>query len=136
MMTLNDLFDVMLNITDISITARDANGRFLHEWRYADDPAETLRMYHDKLAGRLTIRDVKLNAHGTTKGNGQPEMGWGVRCNLIHKQLREAPVTHLNVVNLKSMECQVWVDIELPEMTVEILKNEEGVLKDEEEASV
>ena len=78
-------------------------------------------MYHDRIDGKLTLVDIKINMHGTVKKNGQTEIGWGVNDKLIHKALITAPVRHLNVINYSSDELEVYADVELSKQKVEEL---------------
>ena len=95
MITLRELFKVMWDITELNVTARDPDDEhFLHEWKYGKDIHETIHMYHDRQAGRLSIVKKDINHHGKPKGNSF-EMGWGVREKVFPAQLIDAEITHL-----------------------------------------
>ena len=118
-MTLNDIFAVTWDITELSITARDADGRFLHEWLYA--PGEILSMHqrHDIEDGKLTYIDRPINAHGKNTRGGS-EMAWGVDKKRIHKELREAPITVMSMYMMsqgRGTSCRV--DVTMHSLTAE-----------------
>lgn len=117
MITLNELFNVTWDITELDITARRPDGHLLHEWIFGENVVETIHMYHRRLEGELTIRQVKINHHGEDNGRGTSEMGWGVKEELIPKELREAPITHLIMSNRSHGETRVSCDVEMQELT-------------------
>lgn len=118
MMTLRELSEVMWTITHVTITARDADLKFLHEWQFGPGLTESLQMYHKRMAGKLTIVDKKINAHGDANKSGVSEMGWGLKTNAIPKELLDAPVTHLNVTPSYSGETHISIDVEMHPLTV------------------
>lgn len=120
MMTLRDLFDVFWTVTEVSITARKDDGEFLHQWIYGENINETLHMYHDRMAGKLTLVDGKINAHGDPTRGGS-EIGWGVKTKLFPKDLLDAPITHMGVRSYQSGTNSVSVDVTMHPLTVAAL---------------
>lgn len=117
-MTLRDLFKVMWAITEIRITAREPeDGKYLHQWIYGPDIHETTQMFYGKQNGKLTVVKCKINAHGDETRGGS-EMGWGVKEKLLPKELIDAPIRHLGVVNSRSGEYRVYADVEMQKLTV------------------
>lgn len=118
MMTLRDLFGVLWTITEIEITARDPNTHYLHSWAYGPEvlTKESRHQYFDRMEGKLTAVEVKINAHGDETRGGS-EIGWGVKEKLFPKELIDAPVTHLGVMNHHSGEHKIWADVEMSELT-------------------
>lgn len=119
-MTLREVFEVYWDIIEIDITARDHDLRLKHRWIYGPDIRESIHQWHDREAGILTIVDEKINAHGDPKRGG-PEMGWGVKENLFPDQILDAKITHF-MPSTASKGDKLYVDIELDQITVEILK--------------
>ena len=126
MITLNELFEVTWNITELDVMARDPGGHLLHEWIFGQDVVETIHMYHRRIAGELTIRQEKINHHGEDTGRGTSEIGWGVKEQMIPKELRESPITHLIMSNRRSGETKVYCDAEMQELTCEMIISREG----------
>ena len=122
MITLRELFKVMWEITELGVTARDPETeRFLHEWQYGKYIHETIHMYHDRRAGKLSIINKNINHHGKPKGNGF-EMGWGVSEKVFPTQLIDAEITHLITSPLpQGRGYRVSCDISLDESIVKIL---------------
>lgn len=117
MITLDELFNVTWDITRLDVTARTPGGHLLHEWVFGENVVETVHMYHRRIAGELTIIPVKINHHGEDNGRGVSEMGWGVKEELIPKELRDAPITHLIMTNRPRGETGVICDVEMQELT-------------------
>lgn len=117
MMTLRELSEVMWTITHVTITARDADLKFLHEWQFGPGITESLHMYHKRMAGKLTIVDKKINYHGDPTRNGT-EMAWGLKTKELPKELLDAPITHLSIRPSYSKETHVSIDVELAPLTV------------------
>ena len=117
--TLDEIFEVVWDITELQITARDADGRFLHEWLYA--PGREMSMYqrYDIKDGKLTYIDRKINHHGEATRSGT-EMAWGVDKKRIHKELREAPITVMRTHMMsqgRGTSCRV--DVTMHSLTAE-----------------
>lgn len=117
-MTLREIAAAMWDITHVTVTARDADGKFLHEWMYGPDITESIHMYHERVAGRLTIVEGKINAHGDADRRGFTEIGWGLKPGVIPKDILDAPVTVLHVTPSYSRETHVRVDVTMHELTV------------------
>lgn len=117
-MTLRELFEVMWAITELHITARDPGSKYLHRWIYGPDAQqkETIHQYHERMDGKLTIVDGRINAHGESTRGGS-EIGWGVKEKLFPAELIDAPIRHLGVMNIHSGEYKVYADVEMPELT-------------------
>ena len=126
-MTLRELFEVMWSITELRVTARDPDGTFIHEWIYGPNVYETSHMYNDRIEGKLTIVKEKINAHGDPTRGGS-EMGWGVKEKLIPKELLDAPMTHLGVINHRAGEYSVGADVTMQELTLLKLIPQEEVV--------
>lgn len=123
MFILRDLLDAFWTITEISLTARDPDGKFLHEWVFGEDIRLTRHMEYEQDRGRLTFRNVKVNHHGERTRNG-PEIGWGVNMKIFPPGVLEAPVRHMSA-HSSSMGLEghsLIVDVEMQEYTVEIAK--------------
>lgn len=117
MITLDELFKVTWDITEIQITARAHDLHFLHQWIYGEGITETSHMHYERVSGNLTFCPIKINAHGDDNGHGTSEIGWGVKEELIPKELREAPVTHLMMRTRCKGGHEVSVDVEMQELT-------------------
>ena len=117
-MTLRDLFEVLWTITEAEITARDPNTAFMHRWVYGPNviQKESIHQYHERMEGKRTAVEVKINAHGDETRGGS-EIGWGIKEKLFPKELIDAPVTHLGVMNHHNGEHKIWADVEIPELT-------------------
>ena len=121
-MTLREVFKVYWEIWEIHITARNCIKIFQHEWIYGPEIKESIHQWNRRKEGKLTIVDVKINAHGDPKKGG-PEMGWGVKDELFPEQILDAPITHfMPSPGLSDPKQKLYVDIELDPITVEILK--------------
>lgn len=130
-MTLRELFEVFWTITEVSVTAREPETQqFIHRWEYGEGitDRESIHQYHDRKAGKLTLVDVKVNAHGD-QARGGSEIGWGVKAKHFPTAMLDAPITHMNVSNKHSGTSHVSVDIEMARLTAMTLipeeKNEE-----------
>ena len=95
MMTLKDLVETFWTITELNVTAREPDGTFIHEWLYGEDINETIHMYHERVAGRLSIIKDRINAHGKATRGGS-EMGWGLEEKKFPKEMLAAPITHMS----------------------------------------
>lgn len=118
MMTLRDLFDAAWDITELDITAREPEGmKFIHRWKYGDHTTETLHMYHERQAGRLSIVEGRINHHGEASRGGA-EMGWGVKTKLFPAEILDAPVLHLSMYPLsQGRGTHCMVDVEMQKVT-------------------
>lgn len=137
MMTLRELFEVFWTITELEITARDPNTKYLHRWIYGPEAlkTETIHQYHDRMAGKLTIVEAKLNAHGDP-ARGGAEIGWGVKEKLLPKELIDAPITHMGVIGHHSGEHTVYVDVEMQELTAMAIVPKEKKEEENNDADV
>lgn len=118
-MTLDEIFDVTWDITELQITARDEKGLFLHEWLYAPGREMSTYQRYDIKDGKLTYIDRKINHHGEATRRG-PEMAWGVDKKRIHKELREAPITVMSMYMMsqgRGTSCRV--DVMMHKLTAE-----------------
>lgn len=131
MMTLRDLFEVYWTITEVHLTVRDADGKFLHRWIFAEGitDRETIHMYHDRKAGKLTLMDVKINRHGDPARGGGSEMGWGINEQLFAKAMLDAPIRHMGVMSSLIERTRLDVDVEMQPLTCMTL-----IPKEEEDA--
>ena len=115
----------MWPITEVRITAREPEtGKFIHEWLYGDQLFISPSMEYDKADGKLTICEVKINAHGDPTRGGS-EIGWGVKEKLFPKKLIDAPITHLGMMNRHSNEYSVRADVEMSKVEALALVPEE-----------
>ncbi len=123
MITLREIAEVFWTITEVRITARQpGTGRFLHEWVFGKDVLVSVHMRYAMEDGKLTIVDKKINAHGDATRGGS-EIGWGLKTNLIQKELLDAPITRMTVSQWGGGRGHgISVDVELKELTVETLK--------------
>lgn len=120
MITLRELFDVTWDITELDVTAREPETMtYVHQWLYGDGITETIHMYHERRAGRLSIIEGRINHHGEPTRGGS-EMGWGVDEKLFPADIIDAPVTHL-VMTPRSRGNGTWcyVDIEMHPLTAQ-----------------
>lgn len=118
MVTLRELFSLTYNIAELDITAREPDTRYIHRWIYGEYIDESVHMFHDRRAGKLTIIKKKIQFHGKPAKGGYPETGWGVNEKLIHKELIDAPITHLSMLPMcqgRGTSCRV--DIEMQKLT-------------------
>lgn len=116
MITLRELFEVFWTITRVEVTARKHDMNYIHRWIYGEDINISSHMLYDCKDGLLSIIDKKINYHGDD-GRGGPEMGWGVKEKLFPKELLDARITHMSVVNHHSGEHTLYVDIVMHELT-------------------
>lgn len=117
-LNLKEIFEVFWTITECDITARDSNGYFLHKWKYAPKITETVHMKYDRLDGKLTLCEQKINAHGDQTRGGS-EMGWGVKPKIFPDALLSAPITHMTASSLAQGNGHVlYVDVEMQPLTV------------------
>lgn len=126
MTTLRDLIDVFWRITEINVTARDPDGVFIHQWIYGENINETMHMYYERMDGKLTIVDERINAHGKPSRNGS-EIGWGVEPKYFHKDMLDAPITHMDVGTRQNEKKILYIDIELQRITAMSLPMESKV---------
>lgn len=124
MITLREIFKVFWTITRAEITVRQPDLRFVHKWIYGENINESSHMYYDRISGRLSIIDRKINHHGDD-GRGGCETGWGVKEKMFPKDILDAPITHMSVINHHSGEHTLYVDIEMHELTAMSLIQEE-----------
>lgn len=127
MLTLRELFKLTYDIAEVCITARTPDdGHYLHEWIFGEHIYETGHMYHERIEGKLTIRNEKIQHHGEP-ARGGAEIGWGVKDKLFPKELLYAPITHLSMVPMsQGRGTKVRVDVEMQELTAMMLvKSEE-----------
>ena len=120
MITLRDLFKTTWDITELDIFAREPETMaFVHHWIYGEDIKETTHMYYDRIDGRLSIINGKINDHGELK-HGSSEIGWGVKEKLFPDEIIDAPVTHLRMQPMSGpngVYCSV--DIEMHSLTAQ-----------------
>ena len=116
MITLRELFAVSWDITELEITAREPESmKFIHEWIYGEDIHESTHMYYDRMEGKLSIIEGRINYHGEA-ARGGAETGWGVKEKLFPKEILDAPVTHLSMYDKgRGKKCRV--DIEMHRIT-------------------
>lgn len=99
--------------------------KYIHRWIYGEDIHESSHMFNDRMSGKLSIIEQKINHHGDD-ARGGPEMGWGVKEKIFPKDILDAPITHMSAVNAYEGGHTIYVDIEMHEMTVAaILEQEE-----------
>lgn len=129
-MTLRDLFEVYWTITDVHLTVRDADGKFLHRWIFAEGitDRETVHQRRDRMEGKLTLVDEKVNHHGEPTRGGS-EMGWGVRERIFAKSMLDAPIRHMGVMSSLIERTSLDVDVEMQPLTCMTL-----IPKEEEDA--
>ena len=115
MMTLRDLVETFWTITELNITAREPNGTFIHEWLYGEDIKESIHMYHERMAGRLSIVEGRINAHGKATRGGS-EIGWGLEEKHFPKEMLAAPIRHMSA-NAKcgngGHRCSIDIEMQL-----------------------
>lgn len=122
MVTLKELFDLMWDITCVNITARSENMNLLHNFIFSDKYEPSIHEWHDIEAGKLSVVIGKINAHGDPTRGGS-ETGWGYKEKSIPKEIMEARITHMVPMSRYNGEgSKLYLDVELPLMTVEILK--------------
>jgi len=87
--------------------------------RTCEDIYETIHMYHDRKAGKLSIINCKANHHGEPTRGGS-EIGWGINEKLFPTEIIDAPVTHL-LMTPRSRGNGTWccVDIEMHPLTAQ-----------------
>lgn len=117
MMTLRDLFEVFWTITEANITARDADGKFLHKWIFGDKILVSRYMDYDIDQGKLTIVKEKINHHGDPARGGS-EMGWGVKTKLFQNDILDAPITHMTTASRGTGAHDLYADVEMQPLTV------------------
>lgn len=123
-MTIRDIAAATWTITRLDITARDDSSMYLHRWIIGEKPPyikPSSRMYWDERSGKLSIVERKINVHGNRKGNGQPEMGWGLDESAIPAELLDAKISTLGMHCADGIEYEVRVDIILSSLLVDIL---------------
>lgn len=118
MMTIRDICEACISITEIDVTARRDDLSYIHRWIYGqgiDTPPKWLQEMEE---GRLTITECKLNYHGDRKKNGQTEGGWGVKTELLPQEILDAPV---RTMHLSPRGCwdgeALRVDVEMHDLT-------------------
>lgn len=123
MINLQEVFDVTWDITCAVITARREDLRFIHEFIFVDPSYNVShRQWYDIQSGKLTIVLGRINCHGEPV-RGVPEIAWGYKKNSIPKELMEAPITVMSMIDrCGGKGKQIRIDVECNEMTVEILK--------------
>lgn len=124
MITLRDLFKVTWDITELDITAREPDTtQYVHRWIFGEDISKPVHIRYEQEAGRLSIIEKKINAHGGG------EIAWGVKEKLLPADLIDAPITHLRLTRRCQDNGQTCaVDIELNRLTAAkyIMKQEDG----------
>lgn len=121
-MTIKDVAKVQWAITKLDITARN-NGAYLHRWIFEENTEmQPVGIWRDVSGGKLSLVPVKINAHGDRKANGQPEMGWGLKEETVPAELLNAEITHLNMNCRDGITYTVSVDVEIPMLAWELLK--------------
>jgi hypothetical protein len=125
-MTIRDLAEVTWTITRLDITARDMAGAYLHRWIIGEKEPFVGhgKLLWDIAAGRASDIAKKINVHNNKKGNGQPEMGWGLDLESIPAELLDAEITRLGMRCRDGIEYEVYVDISLPDLAVEMVKSQ------------
>ena len=126
MITLRDIFAVTWDITELWITAREPESmQFIHQWAYGDGIRETTHMYYDRMDGKLTMVNNRINHHGEATRGGA-EMGWGVNEKLFPPAILDAPVTHMLMRDRsqgRGTTCSV--DVEMHRLTAETIITKE-----------
>lgn len=123
MITFEELFDVTWDFTEAHITARDENLHLLHKFIFAKDYRPSMFQWYDIKDDKLTVVLGKINVHGEAGRGGQTEMAWGYKSNSIPEQLMKAKVVHLSMSDEHSEGREIRIDVELDNMTVELLKH-------------
>ena len=116
-MTLREIFEAFWTITEVDVTARDANGRFIHKWIYGPNIHVSMFQRHEVEDGKLTIVDGKINAHGDP-ARGGTETGWGVKEKLFPADMLDAPIRFMSVGCHHNGEHTLRVDVTMHPMTV------------------
>ena len=116
-MTLREIFEAFWTITEVDVTARDADGRFIHKWIYGPNIHVSMFRRHEVEDGKLTIVDGKINTHGDP-ARGGTETGWGVKTKLFPADMLDAPIRYMNVACYQGEQHALRVDVEMHQMTV------------------
>ena len=123
MINLKEVFDVTWDITCADITARAEDLSFIHEFIFADKSYfVSSHQWYKIQEGKLTIVPGPINWHGQSV-RGTSESAWGFKERSIPKELMEAPITVMSMIErCGGRGKQIRIDVECNEMTVEILK--------------
>lgn len=97
MIVLKDLLEVMYDITQMEILARNHDGQRIYSFYFSEHdfaylPPTSRREVRD---GEKMFIQGKINAFGKRRNNGQSEMGYEVNMKAIPKELLDAEVTHI-----------------------------------------
>lgn len=121
-MNLLDIAKVQPCITSLDITARN-EGRFLHRWLIGERASRYIpdSMRWDVRSGKISLHPMNINWHDTAKGNGQPEMGWGLNPDGIPDELLYAEITNLGMQCRDGISYLVTVTVEMNPLTAEMV---------------
>ena len=138
-MTLRDIAEVTWTITRLDITAQSENAEYLHHWIIGErfpHIRSGSRMFWDMMAGKISIAEKKVNVHGNRKGQWTARMGWGLDESSLPVELMDAKIRTLSMRCRDGVTFEVTVDIELPAILVDMLKQElDPFTRREEESS-
>ena len=126
-MTVKDLFEVMWSIKEVTFVARKPETQHLLCYFWIGEGCNRDRLpkgyLTDWTKGRFFFADRKINVHGEPTRGGA-EIGWGYKKKSIPDALLNAEITHLICSHAYHGGYEIYVDVILNEMTVEILKEE------------
>lgn len=129
MITLTELFEVTPTITRAEIEARNQTGKLLQVFWYGKNcnrehlPKGYVPMWSK---GMVSLSEEKINVHNDRKANGQPEMGWGYKSHSIPDELMKAEITNLRMRCTDGIEYEVFCDVVVPEITIDVLLMGDG----------
>lgn len=95
MIKLKDLLEVMYNVTEMEINARNPDTRLLHTFYFSqDDFGDLPPGVRDRiLMGQTMFIQDRINVHGKATRGGA-EMAFGVEMKAIPKEFLDAEVFH------------------------------------------
>ncbi len=105
------------DVVELNLSVREEPmGRLIKRYRIGPGCNEenlTYSEWDDVKRGKLVVMDIKINAHGDAKKNGQPEMCWGVELSRIPEELLGMQVDHMSVWS-RGNGCMLSADLSVP----------------------
>lgn len=124
MIILKDLLDVMFDITELEIQARNPDGVLIHSFYFAD------RNFHDVPFGirdriqmhETTFVSERINAYGKVKASGFTETVFNPDLKVIPKTLLDCEVTGFWDFTCRNGGRELDADISISELECETVR--------------
>lgn len=135
MITLREIFDVTWDITEVRVTAREADLHLIHHWIYSGDIEHlSAHQWREQQDGSLSVIKTKVNFHGTPV-RGVSEIGWGVNLKAFQPEMLDARVDIMRMTpRSQGRGCSLTVEVTMNPVTVAAIIDREKQWYEEDKA--